>query len=270
MGSISIPTALLGSAALSAAGGLASGIMGSNAAGDAANAQIAAGDRALAQSNMMFQTTQNNLRPYIEAGPDALKQLQALTGTGEGGNPLTAPLTKPFEMTQAQLESTPGYQFTRDQGLKAVQNSYAAQGLARSGPALRGAADYATGLADSTYGNQFSRYWTQNQNMYNMLSDLTKTGAQAAMGQGQIASGVAGTNAGIIGNQGAAQAGGIVGGTNALTSGIGAITGAGNNAALLMALNNNGMFGTPNANNSLVPTAKTMPFGNYSDAYGGR
>ena len=41
-------------------------------------------------------------------------------------------MSAPFAPTMAQLASTPGYQFTLDQGLKATQNAYAAQGLAGS------------------------------------------------------------------------------------------------------------------------------------------
>ena len=57
---------------------------------------------------------------------------------------------------QAALEATPGYQFNLAQGLQAAQNSAAARGLGVSGAALKGAASYATGLADSTYQNQFA------------------------------------------------------------------------------------------------------------------
>ena len=55
---------------------------------------------------------------------------------------------------QRMLESTPGYEFTRNQGLQGVQNSAAATGRGVSGNALAGAANYATGLADSTFNQQ--------------------------------------------------------------------------------------------------------------------
>ena len=73
----------------------------------------------------------------MQGGQQALTQLQGLTGTGVGGNPLTAPLTSQFQPTMAQLEQTPGYQFSLDQGLKATQNSYAGQGLGASGAAMK-------------------------------------------------------------------------------------------------------------------------------------
>lgn len=58
---------------------------------------------------------------------------------------------------QAQLEALPGYQFTLAQGLQANQNAMAARGLGVSGAAMKGAATFATGLANSTYGDQFNR-----------------------------------------------------------------------------------------------------------------
>ncbi len=57
--------------------------------------------------------------------------------------------------TQAQIEATPGYAFNLQQGQEGVQNSAAARGLSSSGAALKGAATYASGLADSTYQNQY-------------------------------------------------------------------------------------------------------------------
>lgn len=63
----------------------------------------------------------------------------------------------------------PGYQFTLNQGLKATQNSAAARGLGSSGAALKGAASYATGLAQSNYNNYF-----------NQLMGITQLGENAA------------------------------------------------------------------------------------------
>jgi hypothetical protein len=59
-------------------------------------------------------------------------------------------------ISESTLQNTPGYQFTLGQGLESTQSSAAARGLASSGAALKGAATYATGLADSTYQNQYN------------------------------------------------------------------------------------------------------------------
>lgn len=71
----------------------------------------------------------------------------------------------------------PGYQFTLDQGLKAVQNSAAAKGLGISGAALKGAADYTTGLTNSAYSNYLDNYWKSQQARFGQAKEL--------FGQGQ-------------------------------------------------------------------------------------
>lgn len=96
-----------------------------------------------------------------------------------GGLP-TGYLTQPFSMTQANLEQTPGYQFNLSQGLKSVNNALGARGLLNSGAVMKGASTYATGLADSTYQNQFNMDQTQKQNIYNRLSGVAGLGENAA------------------------------------------------------------------------------------------
>ncbi len=93
-------------------------------------------------------------------------------------------------MDQAALEQTPGYQFTRTQGLKATQNAAAARGLGASGAALKGAANFATGLADQTYKTQFDIANTNQTNAYNRLAGLINTGENAS-----AQTGTAGINA---------------------------------------------------------------------------
>lgn len=142
-----------------------------------------------------------------------------------------------FNPTQAALEATPGYQFTRDQGLKSVQNSAAARGLGVSGAALKGAARFATGLADQTlntqaniFGNNVSRtqgIFQSNLNNYlNPLMYLSNLGENAAATAGQQGVQAVG-NAGqaLIGGANA-QAAGIVGGANAISSGLNGVAGA--------------------------------------------
>lgn len=110
---------------------------------------------------------------------------------------------------QAALENLPGYQFTKTQGLKSVQNAAAARGLGISGAALKGAADFATGLADNTFGNQFNR-----------LLESAKLGANAAAGVGSAATGMSGGIANSIMTGGQAQAAGTMGAGNAIANSI--------------------------------------------------
>lgn len=119
-------------------GGVATAVSSSNAA----RAQTSAANTANQTQRDFYNQTRADLLPYSQGGQGAYSTLNNLLGVG--GNSSTM---------QSTLEGLPGYQFTRDQGLKSVQNSAAARGLGVSGGALKAAGTYATGLANSTYGN---------------------------------------------------------------------------------------------------------------------
>lgn len=161
--------AILGAGALSAG----ASIYGANKAADA---QTAAAQKAQDTALGMYNTTRGDLQPFRQIGTDAGTQLTSRLGE----------LTSPITMDQATLEKTPGYQFNLTQGLKAVQNSAAARGLGNSGAALKGAANFATGLADNTYQNQFNNANTNQSNAYNRLKALVDTGENASAQTGTL------------------------------------------------------------------------------------
>lgn len=223
------------------------GAVGANiAAGTAADAQTNASNKAISAQEAELEQTRQELQPFRDAGAGAVNQLATLTGSGPGGDPLTAPLTKPITMDQATLEATPGYQFNLSQGLKSVQNSAAARGLGVSGAALKGAATYATGLADSTYQNQFNNAVTNQTNTFNRLSSLAGIGESAAAQTG-VANTQTGTSIGsdLVGIGNAQGAAALAGG-----AGISNAAGSISNAALLNKLlitnsspNSGGLYG---------------------------
>ena len=200
---------------LSLAGGLFQSRAANKGAGQMAGGNILA---ALLQQQM-YQQQMANLQPYLQYGQSALQELAPLIGIG--GDPLSAPLTSRFAPTQERLEQTPGYQFTRDQGLKNLQNAFAAKGLGSSGNALRGAAEYATGLASNTFQQQFQNYWGENKNIFDMLSGAGGVGLSAA-GAGANLAGTFGNNIGnALQGAGNAYGQGTMAGSNALWRGIG-------------------------------------------------
>ena len=213
------------SAAISVGGSLIGGALSGNAAKSAASTQAAAANNAAAQSQAQYQQTRADLQPFVQAGYGATNALNSQLGQ----------LTSQFNPTQAQLEATPGYQFNLSQGLQGVQNSAAARGLGISGAALKGAAQYATGLADNTLQTQFNIDQANKTNAFNKLLSLTQTGANAAATTGQ--QGLWATqNAGNFSTSGAAAtAAGDVGAANALTKGL---TGAGSAYNTYALLNN--------------------------------
>lgn len=184
-----VATAIVGSAAIGAGTQIYT-------SGKAADAQKGAADQAASQSLKIYNDTLQDLAPYRDIGTKAANQLTDQLPY----------LTSPIVMDQANLEKTPGYQFNLTQGLKAVQNSAAARGLGNSGAALKGAANFATGLADNTYQQQFANENTNRTNAYSRLKGLLDTGETAAAGGGTIGAATNNTaaNATIAGGNAAA------------------------------------------------------------------
>jgi hypothetical protein len=168
----------------------------------------------------MFNTTQNNLGSYMDVGKNAVSDLQTLTGTGTGQQATTSWLLQnPMSnLSESALQATPGYQFNLSQGLESAQNAYAARGLGTSGAAMKGAETYATGLADSTYQNQFNNQVTNQTNDFNRLMSMSTMGENAAAGVGAAAT-QTGSNIGsnTIG-AGNAQAAALMSGANSISN----------------------------------------------------
>ena len=253
-----VAAAIVGGAVIGGGATLASGIIGSNAAESAANTQAQAAQNAQQLQAQEFNQTQANLAPYVSAGVSAQNALSPLIGTNQGGNPLTAPLTAPFQPTMSQLAQTPGYQFTLNQGLMATQNSFAAQGLGTSGAALQGGVNYAEGLASNTYQNQFNNYLAENAQTYNMLQGQVNTGENAAAQVGSQGIASTANQANALTSGAAATAAGTVGSANAITNAISNISGGVNNTGLLLALNNQGLFGNSASNTGNVLTGNGL------------
>lgn len=213
----------------------------------AANAQKSAAASANALQGRMFDTTQANLSPFIQNGGIAQNKLLQMLQDPNG-------LLKPFNPTQADLESTPGYQFTRTQGINAVNNANSAKGWGLSGPGQKGIADYVTGLASNTYQQQYQNYWDQNKNIFGMLYQPASLGESAAAGQGQIAQGTGQSMADTILGAGNASAASSLGSANAIAN---APVNAMAEYNLLAQMMNGGGGGTTNPN----------PWGTFGGAY---
>ena len=154
------------------ASGLIGSAISSGAATSAANTQATAANNATQASINEANQTRADLSPYNKAGETSTSALLASLGLGGSGiNLLQRNGIKglTFQPTESQLASTPGYQFDLAQGLQSVQNSNAANGLGVSGAALKGAANYATGLANNTLTTQQGIF---QQNLENVLSPL--------------------------------------------------------------------------------------------------
>jgi hypothetical protein len=159
-------------AGVAAAGSVAGSAIQSSAtksAQSSANAaQAAAEERARA-----------DLAPYNTAGQHALTATQDAAGlNGQPG----------YDAAMAGFHTSPGYQFSLDQGLRAVDAGAAASGLLRSGAAIKAEQTFGTGLADQDFTNYYNRLY----NLSNLGENAAaKTGANAVT----TGSGIAQTDA---------------------------------------------------------------------------
>lgn len=260
---IGLGTAVLGAGALSAGAGIFGSLTAAqaqeNAANTASQTQLGMfnqGASAISQAQggvqSAVQSGQQSLVPYLGLGQQFSNLL-----SGSIGN-----LTQPFQPTMAQLSQTPGYQFTLGQGEQAVTNANSAMGLANSGVQGKGLANYAEGLASTTYQQQFQNYLQQNQQIYNQLYGGTQLGAGAAQQYGAL--GLTGAQAGLGGAEsllgGAVNTGGQLGSN---------IIGAGNASAAgtLGVTNSVGNLGT-NALNSYAQLSLLQRLGAPNNAAG--
>jgi len=155
----------------------------------AANTQAAAANNAAALQNAQFQQTQANLAPYASIGTAALPQLiQSLGYQGQYGSngQLTGLSGQGFQFNPSNLENTPGYQFTLQQGMNALNNAGSAIGQNQSGAQAKGLANYATGLAQNTYNQQYQNALNTYQQNASILGSLLSTGQNAAAGIGSM------------------------------------------------------------------------------------
>jgi hypothetical protein len=211
--------ALAGFAVGGSLGALIGGSSGlsASAAQSAAQTQANAANQATAAQQAMFGKTQQDIAPFVQGGQAAIGQL----GTPGMQDYLT------HQFTAADLNATmsPGYEFARTRGLRAVGNAAGVTGSLVGGNAQQGAANYAENLANTYYQNAFQDYQTQRSNIFGQLYSIAGLGSNAAVGQGTIGANVGGNIANTITGAGNAQAAGTVGAANAISSGIGSYLG---------------------------------------------
>lgn len=188
-------------------GSLVGGILGSNAAGDASQALQSGAqsaqnllktnqNQALDFQNGVWSGTRTAEEPYQEVGSTSANALVNLLKQG-----FQAP-------TLADVENTPGYQFTLEQGTKAIDSNAAANGTLLSGNTGKALEDYGQGLASTTYGQDYQRALQTYMSNYQSLLGGTNIGLSSTGQLGQFGQEASNTTANIdltSGNQQAAQ-----------------------------------------------------------------
>jgi hypothetical protein len=249
--------ALAVAAAASAAAGYAGAKAQAGATKAAAETQTQEAQNALDFQKQEFATQQANEAPFLKAGQTAVGDLSSLLAPGGEltqpypGGQFTAP-------TAAEAQATPGFQFTLQQGLNALNNSAAAQGNLLSGGQLAAQQQYGQGLASntyqqsfnnalSTYGTNYNTWQQQQANKFNRLASVaglgqTTAGQLGQQGQ-QAASNVGNIDINLgsqLGQDYLNQAAATASGYNAIGN---SVSNTGNLLGLYSLMNNPAIFG---------------------------
>ena len=199
---------------------LAVSLIGSRAAGKAADVQAQAAEQGTAAQERMFAEQNRLQEPFRQGGMAAQNRL--LTYFGLPGGAEGADFGRYSRDFGAQdFQQDPGYAFRLAEGQKALDRQAAARGGLISGGALKATQRYGQEMGSQEYQNAFNRYQTNRANQLQPLQSLMGAGQTATNTMGSAASNY-GSNAGnLMTSGGAARASGYVGGANALTSGLG-------------------------------------------------
>lgn len=192
-----VAAAIIGGAVVAGGGAIIAGGIQSKAAKKAGSAQERAALAGIEEERRQFDIGLELGAPRREAETEALASLRSLLGLGGEAPDFTA------------FEQAPGFQFTRDEALQAVERSAAARGGFAGGGTFAALQNRAAGLA----GQNFL------QNFLQPTLQLATGGAGLQAGQQAINLGV--NVAGGLERAGAARASGIAGAGGARAGALG-------------------------------------------------
>lgn len=175
---------------------------------DAANTQAGAAGAATAEQRRQFDYVQRLMQPYVNAGNNALRDQQALTGTLGTARQRNA---------IAAVEQSPAFQARIAQGENAILQNASATGGLRGGNTQAALAQFRPSMLGQAIQERMSA-----------LSTLSANGQNAGAGLGAQAMSMASQIGANLQQGGAAQAGGILAGqransqvVNSLAGGVG-------------------------------------------------
>lgn len=196
------------------AGGVYSSSQSKKAAGKAADAQSEASQAGIDEQRRQFDKVQELLSPYVKAGTGSLQAQQDLIGLN--GN-------KAQQAAIDALRASPAYTSAMRSGTDTINANASATGGLRGGNTQEALGRFGGDLLTNLVQSQFSN-----------LGGITNLGQNSAAQTGSAAMASGNNIAGLLQQQGAAQAGGYIGTANAnsqmansFTSGLGAFLGAG-------------------------------------------
>jgi len=208
---------------------LISSFMGADAAGRASSAYQNAANQGLQYNQQMYNDVKSQAAPYQQVGTTGANAYNDYINNGY----FTA------QPTMNDLTTLmPNYAFGLKQGMGQFNAGLNAGGGAVSGNAIQGGQQFAQDYAGNALQNAFSNYQTNRQNVASNLGAATGFGLNANQTVANAATGAASNATNLLSSIGNAQAAGIMGQSNAYTSGLSNLS----NYAMLYGMKN-GMFG---------------------------
>jgi hypothetical protein len=199
-----VAAAVIGGAVV---GGLATTVAGNKAAGAQKDAAAMSTD----EQRRQFDITQQNMKPFRDAGLSVLPELQS--GLAPGGE-----FNRNFTLQDFQKD--PGYQFRMDQGQQALERSAAARGGLISGGTGKALTEYGQDYASGEYSNAYNRFNNDQTTRFNRLSALAGTGQTATNTIGTLGAQTAANIGENYLQAGNARAAGYVNQGNAINNGV--------------------------------------------------
>lgn len=193
-----------------AAGSVAAGVLGSQAATGASRAQVGSSNRAQDIAAAEFGLINQQQAPWRQAGQNALGDIAGMRDF----------FNHQFNAADLQTNLAPNYEFMKQQGLGALQNFATTTGGLIGGNTLKGIADYTTNYAQNAYQQAFQNFTANQSNIFNRLASVAGLGQTANQSVAQAGTSLAGTMGQAAMAGGAAQAAGQVGSFNALAGGL--------------------------------------------------
>ena len=142
-------------------------------ANKAASAQKKASQQAADVQTKQYEQTRSDLAPYRQFGTQSGNYLSDAYGfNGQAGQ----------DRSVQNFRADPGYQYSLNQGLNAVEGSAAARGSLYSGATLKALQTRGQGMADQQYNNWLGRYQSGQTVGANASAQTGQFGQTAAQG----------------------------------------------------------------------------------------
>jgi hypothetical protein len=190
--------------------------MQADAAENAAETQANASQAGIGEQRRQFDAIQQLLQPYVQAGTGAISQFQPFQQAGQQAfqqQQALAGLLGPDAQRQAiaGIEQSPGFQANVQQGEEALLSRASATGGLRGGNIQAALAQFRPQLLQQEIDKQYGRLGGFSSTGLGVSEALYRGGQASAVNQASQAGAVGANVANLLGQQGAAMAGGELG-----------------------------------------------------------